>query len=656
MHWRRCSKVVVFAAVASCHGVVNNAPTPRHAAFARLLRMEDTRRDEPIDLDSLLASDDVEVRAAAALTVGRLGARSHIATVRELAVDSDTAVAANALFSLGLLKDSTSVRLASDALRKGGARGVEAAWLLGEIGEAGRASIIDALSEASLTPSARGAVLLAAARLRPVPAKSVVPFLTRGDSSLAWRAAYAIARGRSAEGTRALLGLGASPWASVREQVARGASRSIAGDSLGELARGVLVMLVRDDSARVRVNAVRAAASYGAAMRTALIAAMRDEDMGVRVAAAQSIEQVLDSTATTWTSLFDAETTFTVRRALADGAAKRGIGLASRAHWSSSADWRERVASVDLRVRSPASTMLGLFDDSARDRDGRVRSASANALASLIDSATVRDIVRRRLRALLHDADVGVRSAALAGLAARVTVDDLSAALDAYERSRADADNDARSAFWRLTDSALAHAKGALPDSIERRLAALPRPDDPLERLAAARITRFAAWRDSSGTARPMAWYEARVRERLGQPPMARIETDRGPIELVLFSYDAPLTVFNFISLARRGYFDGQQFHRVVPNFVIQGGDPRGDGSGGPGYAIRDELNRRRYGRGALGMALSGPNTGGSQFFITHSPQPHLDGGYTVFGKLSRGADALDHIVQGDRIARITVY
>ena len=90
-----------------------------------------------------------------------------------------------------------------------------------------------------------------------------------------------------------------------------------------------------------------------------------------------------------------------------------------------------------------------------------------------------------------------------------------------------------------------------------------------------------------------------------------------------------------------------------MPNFVIQDGDPRGDGSGGPGTVIRDEINRRRYDRGALGMALSGPDTGGSQFFITHSPQPHLDGGYTVFGHVVTGWDVLDLIVQGDRIRRI---
>ena len=173
--------------------------------------------------------------------------------------------------------------------------------------------------------------------------------------------------------------------------------------------------------------------------------------------------------------------------------------------------------------------------------------------------------------------------------------------------------------------------------------------------MAAARVKRFSAWSDSLGTARPLVWYEERAREALDSAPVVRITTDHGTLELELFVADAPLTVYNFVSLARRGYFDDQLFHRVVPNFVVQAGDPRGDGDGGPGYAIRDELNRRRYQRGTLGMALSGPNTGGSQFFVTHSPQPHLDGGYTVFGQVLSGWDVLDRIAQGDRIARITV-
>jgi cyclophilin family peptidyl-prolyl cis-trans isomerase len=121
-----------------------------------------------------------------------------------------------------------------------------------------------------------------------------------------------------------------------------------------------------------------------------------------------------------------------------------------------------------------------------------------------------------------------------------------------------------------------------------------------------------------------------------------------------LLAEDAPLTVENFLALARRGYFDGQEWPRVVPNFVIQGGDPRGDTSGGPGYAIRDEINRHPYERGTMGMALSGPDTGGSQFFLTHSPHPHLDGGYTVFGRVVEGMDVVDAILQGDRIIRVS--
>jgi cyclophilin family peptidyl-prolyl cis-trans isomerase len=160
-------------------------------------------------------------------------------------------------------------------------------------------------------------------------------------------------------------------------------------------------------------------------------------------------------------------------------------------------------------------------------------------------------------------------------------------------------------------------------------------------------------------TGRSAPDYQRLVRQYLvptpGTPaPRATIETERGTMVVEFFGADAPLTVDNFLRLVDRRYFDGSRWHRVVPNFVIQDGDPRGDGNGGPGTVIRDELNRRRYDRGTVGMALSGPDTGGSQFFLTHSPQPHLDGRYTVFGRLSSGPQVLDLIVQGDRIRRIT--
>src|SRR5437899_4792387 len=140
----------------------------------------------------------------------------------------------------------------------------------------------------------------------------------------------------------------------------------------------------------------------------------------------------------------------------------------------------------------------------------------------------------------------------------------------------------------------------------------------------------------------PIAPYESHDLTEPPVSPHAFIETAKGTIEVELTVLDAPQTVQNFIALARRGYFNGLQIHRVVPNFVVQDGDPRGDGSGGPGYTIRDELNDRPFVRGTVGMALSGPDTGGSQFFIMHSPAPHLDAKYTVFGKVVNGIDVVD--------------
>jgi len=128
----------------------------------------------------------------------------------------------------------------------------------------------------------------------------------------------------------------------------------------------------------------------------------------------------------------------------------------------------------------------------------------------------------------------------------------------------------------------------------------------------------------------------------------ALIKTPRGNIEFALFTEEAPLTVLNFVELVEQGFFDKLSFHRVVPNFVIQGGDPRGDSWGSPGYAIRSEFNMRPYLRGTVGMASAGKDTEGCQFFITHSPQPHLDGRYTVFGQVTAGMDIVDAIQEGD--------
>ncbi len=137
----------------------------------------------------------------------------------------------------------------------------------------------------------------------------------------------------------------------------------------------------------------------------------------------------------------------------------------------------------------------------------------------------------------------------------------------------------------------------------------------------------------------------------------ATIETDRGAIELELYPQHAAKTVNNFFFLAQEGFYDGVTFHRVISDFMIQGGDPTGTGRGGPGYRFDDELkeNPLRHEAGVISMANAGPNTNGSQFFITHSSQPHLDGMHTVFGRVVEGEEVVNEIQQGDRMVRVVV-
>ena len=138
---------------------------------------------------------------------------------------------------------------------------------------------------------------------------------------------------------------------------------------------------------------------------------------------------------------------------------------------------------------------------------------------------------------------------------------------------------------------------------------------------------------------------------------MVEIETNKGVIELELYPKHAPKTVNNFVFLAKEEFYHGISFHRVISNFMIQGGDPTGTGGGGPGYSFEDEVeeNPLTHERGVISMANAGPNTNGSQFFITHAPQPHLNGKHTVFGKVVGSQNIVDSIRQGDKMERVII-
>ncbi|MBE0522506.1 MAG: peptidylprolyl isomerase [Candidatus Methanoperedenaceae archaeon] len=136
----------------------------------------------------------------------------------------------------------------------------------------------------------------------------------------------------------------------------------------------------------------------------------------------------------------------------------------------------------------------------------------------------------------------------------------------------------------------------------------------------------------------------------------AVLETAKGTIKFELKESEAPITTRNFITLAEKGFYNGLTFHRVIRKFMIQGGCPKGNGTGGPGYTIKDEFHPElKHTKGAVSMANAGPNTGGSQFFITEEPQPHLDGHHSVFGQVTEGQDVVEKIKQGDRILKVTI-
>jgi cyclophilin family peptidyl-prolyl cis-trans isomerase len=147
--------------------------------------------------------------------------------------------------------------------------------------------------------------------------------------------------------------------------------------------------------------------------------------------------------------------------------------------------------------------------------------------------------------------------------------------------------------------------------------------------------------------------YDWQYLEKISSNPFINIETEKGIIKIRLFPEQSPFTVMSTCKLIDKKFYNNLVFHRVIPNFVIQGGDPRGDGWGGPGYSIRTEISYLTYKEGMVGVASAGKDTEGCQFFITHSPQPHLDGRYTIFGEVVEGMNVVDKIQEGDKIIKI---
>lgn len=318
---------------------------------------------------------------------------------------------------------------------------------------------------------------------------------------------------------------------------------------------------------------------------------------------------------------------------------------------------------VELLARNALSCRPETATVSARPALGsdRVLTSVCTALQPVVVSDFLRayaavkpaglsDVLQERLK----NDDVVVRATAAELLGEQPANEtNTNALIKALPRAFGDTDNDAAIAIL----NALARQKNAAAnEAIKSALDA----DDYLIRRRAVALLKTNGVGDFSDR---VGWVKTRNTDvdyrrainRIGRRVTATVVTTRGSFTIEFLPEDAPLTVDNFVQLARRGYFNGQTIPRVVPNFVIQAGDPRGDQNGGPGYSIRCEINEAAYERASLGMALSGKDTGGSQWFVTHSPQPHLDGGYTVFGRVIRGMEIVDAIARGDMIRRIVV-
>lgn len=653
---------------ASMHTTATSAGASDVSIDARALQMLDLRRADTVVVDALLRDSGAPRRARAALAIGQLRIRSRFDVLHQLLVDADTAVAANAAYALGVAKDTSAVSVLARALAGApDAVAREAAWALGEIGEPSRAVLTVALGEGSAQPWSRGplatrsaevqrAALISTVKLRPIPVALVATWLVAPNVPSARAAAYVIGRSRTSAGVRAMLAIQSSRDAETRSYVARALAKSATGDSLAAAARTALAKLVRDTDAHVRVNAAQSVTTFGALARSEVERALADDDANVRAAAAEGLATVFTRDSAAWRSAWRHDSTFRVRQLLLLGARTAGSGaLSSEEHsWSTDARWAYRLASLEARLADDKADRVAIARGAARDADGRVRSAALRALNASVPDADARAL----LAPALQDPDVEVRAAALALVARRARAEDLDAALAAYSRATKDSADDARVAALRTIAAVWLRDSARVSGIAREQLAVFNAAGSVAERRVVANVTPLAAWSRAGAVVaeRPLADYERLIANWVvpgAKQPRAIIRTDHGDITIELFAREAPLVVEAFLKLAASGYYKDTWFHRVVPNFVVQDGDRRGDGSGGAGFTLRESFSRQRHERGAVGLATSGPDTGGSQYYLCLSPQPHLDGAYTVFGRVIGGFDAMDAIVQGDRMLRV---
>jgi cyclophilin family peptidyl-prolyl cis-trans isomerase/HEAT repeat protein len=648
------------------------------ADLAQLLALEDRKVFDAALLQRAAQHPDSLVRRYAAMVMGRIGDASAEPLLRALLADRDSAVRVEAAFACGTLG---SRQLVPDLVQlverfpqtATGDFEVEIVTALAKLGGAEAEAALDGVLDrhpASREQADRATttVLIEAWRLgrRSALARRLPGYIR--DSRADWRknAAYSASRIRLATAAAPLLDAASDDDPMTRSYAAR-ALTAQAADSAG-ISRGTFLSrlraLVDDTSPPVRINALRSLGTFEDSSLVPIAAArLTDRNPNVPVQAAQTLGSLKGSQASaTLVERFPSAPSFGQRRAmlLALAAISPSVAIETGRAWRADADWRNRAAYAEMLGVAKSAAARQQLTGMLTDADQRVAGFALGALEQMVPRGDTELLALAR--AALASPDVVVRATAIGVLGREKNPAMIRDLVAAFRKGESDGLGDARLAAVRALADIADSAPGERPGIEQALLASLPRPEDYIVRRLAVERFGEPAVRRTWGPALPVEtgrtpqdYREIARRYVLAAAPAGTvsIELERGTVVILLYGFDAPLTVDNFLRLAGRRFFDNGHWHRVVPNFVVQDGDPRGDGNGGPTTVIRDEINRRRYDAGTVGMALSGPDTGGSQFFITHSPQPHLDGGYTVFGQVVSGWDVLNQVVQGDRIRRI---
>ena len=643
-------------------------------ATATILQAEDTRTFDPIVFAAVARHASPLVRSMAAFGMGRIGDARALDLLLELVRDPDSTVTRDAAFALGLLRDPAAlptlrdlvVTVPPDQQHDTHAEAMTAVLKIGG------AAAVDILVEVLSPWAARAATsvpplvvevgLGQAWRLGALaPVGPIVEFVVSPVVRARVAALYTLARLRAPAAADVLLDAIESPDPDIRKVAVKALTAQYA-DTVG-LDRAALAARVRrlaaDDDPQTRTDALRALGTFrDSSLAPAAIDRLADADPNVRVQALFTLADLGGSAAAAALKEHIDRRPFAIQRAALVGYARvAGLeALDAVSTWLADPDWMLRSAGAEALGHITRDTVVPWLVYLTQDNDARVASVALTSLAAVApDTATIWS------RQLITHQDPVIRTVAADRLAAPANPADIDRLVTAYGRSLRDPISDARiavvGALGRIAEQGLAerlavedrflevHATAA--DYLVRRAAQTRYPEAARRWGPERPIATGRSIEDYRGIARRFVAAEGGTTQTL------IIDTDRGRIVLDLFARSAPITVNAFLQLVDQRVFDGRTFHRVVPNFVIQGGDPRGDGWGGPGFALRDEINRNRYERGTVGMALSGPDTGGSQFFITHSAQPHLDGTYPVIGRVISGMDVVDLITRGDRIQTV---